>query len=208
MPLIKAILTPNGVPVSFHKIKSANYDLDSGVVAVTVSSWATQEVYQSGQGLAWMWHIDAAPVVLQDLEGSVAQIVPFDNASIVPESYIDIDSLKVRKWADIKGQRDATINGGFTWDGSTFDSDPISQNRITGGTVLALMAAMNQQEFSKTWVLADNTTRVLSGTDMQMVGVTLGEFVQGLIDQGNVLRDQIEAATTAEELEAIQWPNT
>lgn len=208
MPLIKSILTPNGVPVSYHKIKSANYDLDSGVVALTVASWANQEAYDSGQGLAWMWHIDAEPVVLQDLQGAITQIAPFDNSTAVPETYIDLDSLKIRKWAIIKGQRDALINGGFVWDGSTFDSDPVSQSRITGAVVLSLMAAMAQVEFLKTWVLADNTTRDLSGADMQAVGVALGEFVQGLIAQGNVLRAAIDAATTAQELDAIEWPNT
>lgn len=114
-----------------------------------------------------------------------------------------LEQFKADKWAEIKAKRQDVEFSGFTWDGSTFDSDPLSQSRIQGAVQLA---GLNPTAFTIDWTLADNTVRTLSATQMVEVGETLGIHVatQHTIARG--LRQQIEVATTAAEVEAIAWP--
>ncbi len=113
-----------------------------------------------------------------------------------------LSDLRAEKWADIKAQRDAVEFGGFDWDGSRFDSDAISQGRITGAVQLAQIAG---EGWSIDWTLADNSVRTLSHTDMSAVGITLGEHVGHVHDIARELRVRINAAKSAEELDAITW---
>lgn len=112
-----------------------------------------------------------------------------------------LHKAKDAKWAAIKLARSAAEYAGFTWDGSTFDSDATSQNRITGAVTLAQMSP----DFTIDWILADNTTRTLNFTDMLQVGATLGAHVAAIFANGVLLRAQIDAATTKAEVEAIVW---
>ena len=109
--------------------------------------------------------------------------------------------LKAEKWRNIKANRDAAEHGGFTWDGSVFDSDALSQQRITGAVTLAQMSPA----FTTVWTLKDNSTRTLSAADMFAVGVALGVHVSAQFLQGQLLRAQIDEAATAQEVEAIHW---
>ena len=109
--------------------------------------------------------------------------------------------FKAAKWAQIKRARVNAEFGGFTWDGSPFDSDAISQSRIQG--VLQLAALI--PDFSIDWTLADNTVRALSGSELAAVGVALWLHVGTQHAKARVLRAQIEAATTADEVDAVVW---
>jgi hypothetical protein len=115
-------------------------------------------------------------------------------------------AIKVARWAAIKAARDAAEFGGFAWDGSSFDSDGQSQSRIMGATQLATLAAAAEQPFAIDWTLQDNTVRTLSGAEMIAVGMALGTHVATQHGIGRAVRAAIEEATTAEELEAIEWP--
>ena len=112
-----------------------------------------------------------------------------------------LQDLKDAKWKEIKAARSTAEYGGFTWDVSTFDSDQISQGRITGAVTLAQM----NSAFTIGWTLADNTVRTLSAADMILVGQALGMHVAAQFATGQALRVQIEAAATAEEVSAIVW---
>ena len=109
--------------------------------------------------------------------------------------------LKAAQWELIKQARSQAEYAGFTWDGSTFDSDAVSQNRITGAVTLALMSPT----FVINWILADNTTRLLDQSQMAQVGAALGAHVAAQFERGVTRRAQIEAATTAEQVAGIVW---
>ena len=131
---------------------------------------------------------------------------PFSGAAYhVPSmTWVDrrtLDDHKTRKWQEIKAARQSTEFGGFIWDGSVFDSDAISQSRIQGAVVLAT----SSPSFEITWTLADNTSRLLNGTDMLNVGVALGEHVAMQHDRARILRTQLESASTIEAIESIVW---
>jgi len=140
--------------------------------------------------------------------GTLVQIPPkpsanhaFNYTSKQWEDPRTLQDIKTEKWINIKANRDSHEYGGFTWDGSVFDSDALSQQRIAGAVQLAQM----NPAFTTVWTLADNTTRLLSAQDMFGVGLALGAHVSGVFSHGMALRAQIDAATTAQEVEAINW---
>jgi len=112
-----------------------------------------------------------------------------------------LDDLKFQHWETIKVQRTETECSGFTWDGSIFDSDAISQQRIAGAVQLASMNPL----FSTNWTLADNTVRTLNQQDMLAVGMSLGEHITTVFTKGQTLRMSIDLATTKDAIEAIYW---
>lgn len=134
-----------------------------------------------------------------------------DQWDTVSKQWVDVRELAVRKadkWTAIKAARDAIEFGGFTWDGSTFDSDPESQSRIQGAAQLATLAMIAGQAFSVDWTLATNAVRTLTGADMLAVGQAMGVHIMTTHATGRALREAIEAAITPEQLESIAWPTT
>lgn len=113
-----------------------------------------------------------------------------------------LDDLKAERWAVIKAARDTAEFGGFTWDGSVFDSDLTSQSRIQGAVQLA---GLDPTGFSVVWTLADNTARTLNAAQMQQVGAALGVHVNTQHVKARTLRAEIDAATTAAEVAAVEW---
>lgn len=123
-------------------------------------------------------------------------------------SWIDSRSLsdaKEQSWETMKVARTANVAAGFIWDGSKFDSDDISQQRIQGAVQLAILAASAGQPFSLIWTLFDNSVRTLSGSEMIQVGIALGSFVQSVYNAGVSIRTQIDGATTTNDLKSITW---
>lgn len=119
---------------------------------------------------------------------------------------LDIAKAKTIKFKEIKDTRNSKEFGGFVWDGSTFDSDGVSQSRIQGGVQLAILAQQNNQPFSITWTLADNSVRTLDGMQMIQVGTALAQHVQSLHETARILRAQIDAAGTIEQVQSVAWP--
>jgi hypothetical protein len=109
--------------------------------------------------------------------------------------------FKAAQWSAVKQAQRLAEDAGFTWDGSTFDSNAISQQRISSAVQLAVL----DPAFSITWTLAGNTARVLSGADMLAVGRALGTHVATQHAKAQALRGQIEAASTGGEVEALGW---
>lgn len=118
----------------------------------------------------------------------------------------DIIEDQTQTWSRIKSIREAVEFGFFESNGHTFDGDSESRSRIQGAAQLAMLAQSTAQPFSIDWTLADNTQVTLTAAEMIGVGVSLGQHVNNAHSIARVLRAQIEAATTPEELETIQWP--
>lgn len=129
----------------------------------------------------------------------------WDNSAFAWIDQRSLDDAKAATWAAVKTGRDAELYDSFVWDGSRFDSDQVSQTRIQGAVQLATIALSQGQNISIDWTLYDNTTRTLSATDFVQLGVALGTFVTTLFAAGVTLRDQIVAATTVQQVDAIKW---
>lgn len=125
----------------------------------------------------------------------------WDNQSFQWADNRDLDQYKAGKWAEIKSARDAAEYGGFDWEGSRFDSDPLSQQRIAGAVQVAIL----NPDFTIQWILQDNTARTLNAQEMKEVGLALANWVETQFQHGQQLRAQIDACTTKEQVEAIHW---
>lgn len=155
-------------------------------------------------GSSWSQVLDVRGATYVDADGQ-QQVWTGLGPAPASDQTGNLKRLKAKKWQEMKDARDAIEFGSFTWDGSTFDSDPVSASRITGAFALALAAKLTGQPFSEEWTLLDNTTRTLSADDMLAVGVARGTAVAAAHHRASTLRAQISAATTAQQVEAIQW---
>lgn len=108
-------------------------------------------------------------------------------------------------WERIKAARSAAEAQGFLCNGVRYDSDPASVQRISASVVLAMLAQQAGAPYSIDWTTFDNSTVTLDAAGMIAVGLACGQYIAGIFDQARALRTQIESATTADELDGIQW---
>lgn len=115
------------------------------------------------------------------------------------------NSYKEKTWERIKVARDAAEYGGFTFNGVMFDSDPTSRARINGAVTLAMLAQTMGQPYSEDWIAADNSAMPLDAQGVIGLGIALGTHVKGVFDRSKTVRAEIDAATSAAQLDAIVW---
>lgn len=114
---------------------------------------------------------------------------------------------KQQQWARIKTERDEREAAGFPYLGKVFDSDQRSHSRITTAAQAAQAALDAGQPFSIDWTTADNTVITLDAQQMLGVPVAFAQFGNALHQSARSLREQIDAATTVEQVQAIVWPS-
>jgi hypothetical protein len=114
-----------------------------------------------------------------------------------------LEAVKSDKWNEIKSRRDEEEHGGFDWDGSRFDSDQESQSKIIGAVQLA---GLSDAAFAIDWTLQDNTVRALDKQQMIAVGRALAQHITSTHETGRQLRQQIELASSIEQVQAVNWP--
>ena len=116
-----------------------------------------------------------------------------------------LEELKLEKRAEINAARDASEQGGFEYMGKMFDSDIVSCIRIQGAAQ-SMQAAIMAQEVQKiTWTCQDNTTIELTAQELLGLSVALAEWSNQCHIKATSLKEQIENATSEEELEQIKW---
>jgi hypothetical protein len=106
-----------------------------------------------------------------------------------------------QKWAEIKSARTAEEFSTFSWGGYTFQCDEVSQRRLQGAVQLA---AINP-DMSLDWTLADNSVQTFMAEEYVQIGQALANHVSECHERGRILRQEIAAAATQEDLEAISW---
>lgn len=118
-----------------------------------------------------------------------------------PVDLRSFSEIKNDAWNEIKRAREQEEFGGFTYNNMVFDSDTVSQGRIQGAVILA----MQNPAFTVVWTLQDNSSVMLSATDLEGVGQALAQHVATAHAHSQALRNQIESATTIAEVEAVVW---
>ena len=131
---------------------------------------------------------------IEDLGGGQYKIVTIPTPTL--------DELKSKKREEINQARDATEQGGFEYLGKTFDSDPISCQRIS---MAAQAMALAPEGATITWTCQDNTTIDLTAQDLVGLVVALATWSNTCHQKATELKAKIDAAQTAEELEKITW---
>ena len=120
------------------------------------------------------------------------------------KTWVDPRSLEDHKtahWALIKAARNEAEFGGFIWNGSTFDSDQVSQARIQG----AVLLATSNPDFVVDWTLADNTVRSLTTDDLNAISQALGEHVALQHSRARNARALLDQATSLSEVQSISF---
>lgn len=210
----KTYITPNGALTSLHIIRNLEVNFISNTAIFNISSFPNVEAYNSGLPPLWSTPLDIPLTYLVDpiFESLEQWAITYGSSFlsdgiIMADTSLSLESAKGRKWSEIKVNRLTKEYGGFIYDGSVFDSDEDSTRRIVGATTLASLAKNSQQPFSIDWTLADNSVRTLNADSMIGAGEALGQYVASIHAISRTLRDQIENATTVEEVTSIHWPD-
>ena len=131
---------------------------------------------------------------IEDLGGGQYKIVTIPTPTL--------DELKSKKREEINQARDATEQGGFEYLGKTFDSDPISCQRIS---TAAQAMAFAPEETAIVWTCQDNTTISLNKTQLAGLVAALAMHSNTCHQKATALKAEVEKAKTKEELEKITW---
>lgn len=113
--------------------------------------------------------------------------------------------LKTQKWEEIKEARDRCEAGGCSTSHGRAQTDEASQRKSAGASLMATIAISAGEPYSITWTMEDNSDVTLDAQGMIGLGVAIGQHVADCHARGRELRALIDAATTAEQLDAIQW---
>ena len=110
--------------------------------------------------------------------------------------------LRASRWAQLREQRDALEISPLTVLGNLFDVNERAVARIS----LAIKQAEARPGWSTDWTLADNSTVLVTDSDLVLVLLELAARGEWLHKTGRLLRGQIASATTAAQVAAVQWP--
>jgi hypothetical protein len=115
----------------------------------------------------------------------------------------DIATAKANKWTEIKAARDAQESGTFTYDTDVYQCDVDSRANIMS---YADRAQREDPNWNVDWRLADNTYVNLDGGQMVEMHDAMNEHIKTTHATAKDLWDDIQAAATVEDVEAIVWP--
>lgn len=165
----------------------------------TVRNPETQQIEHVCEDLEHYLGLGWELLATTDTETIDADAVIEDGQMVVP-----IHVLRDRKWQEIKAARDHVRYAGCPTPKGVMDNDADSQRKVTSAVTMALLLG---DAFMVPWTMQDNSVVVHTKDDIEAAGLAMGMFDSQCHAIGQGLRAQIEAAATAEELEAIQWPD-
>lgn len=112
-----------------------------------------------------------------------------------------LEELRARKIAEIEQARDTAIVGGFEFNGTRFDSDAKSIQRINGAVTLSLL----NPDYETPWITQLNTIVQLDAAALAGLGIAAGLHEATQVFKARGLKDAALSASTKEALAAISW---
>lgn len=185
-----------GVGGVFHEVDLA--DIDPGIHAVQ---------FNTATGSGWVEYID--PAVPNKPVGKTA-FRPFEKyvnrwkAADAPPVRT-LEEVKRDCRAQINAERDTREQSGFPCLDKIIDSDAKSVSRISVMVQAAQAALSAGQPFSVDWTCQDNSILTMDAAQVMAMPVALAQYGQQLHAHAKSRKDAIDAATTIEEAEAVQW---
>lgn len=113
-----------------------------------------------------------------------------------------LEEVKAAKWEEIKSARDNAEQSGCPYMDSILDSDSLSVQRINTAVQAAQVVG---ESFAVDWTMQDNTVIHMTYADVLGMPAALAVFSNDLHQKARGLRERINEAETAEEVEAITW---
>lgn len=114
---------------------------------------------------------------------------------------LELEELKMAKRGEIAAARYDAETGGCTVDGVTIATDRGSQALLTAAVVTARL----DLEFKTRWKCADGHFVTLDAMQLRAIGDAVIAHVEACFAREGELCEQIDAAQTPEELDAITW---
>lgn len=122
----------------------------------------------------------------------------------VAETEEPIENIRTRKIFELKRQRDAAEVEPVEYGGYLYDYDSQARDRIAA----AIIALDVQGEGAKiSWTTADNEDAVVTAQDLRMIIASVAARSNKLHTAYRAAKAQVEAASTAEEVEAVTMNN-
>lgn len=201
MPILKTTRAPNGVTVSYHRLGAVEGRFPD--LTVQVQSWVDREAYLQGLPPSFNFYapfdargllgqFEQAALAVQDLAGGTVEV----------DGDTDLAAAQVRRWAKLKQERDALDFAPISHADFEIDADQQARLDIMG----AIMAMQAAGQSTRLWRCSDNQMRELSLSDLLAVGTAIAARRQHLIETSDALWQQLQAAQTVEEVEAVAWP--
>ena len=208
MHLYQPAETPQGARADIHRITGAEITKDAVYVMLTSYANATSQMP------VWQDKLEMPVELFTTYPQSVidwltAASGPFPEAVVV-EDETDIETLKRTRKKMVEHLRDTHIYSGVLTPSGFVDSDANSIRNIQGAHQLASLSKMTQQPFTMDWRLVDNTEVTLDADQMIAMGNAVLAHIQGCYAHSWNLKEQVDQATTEEDIEAITvgagWP--
>jgi hypothetical protein len=121
----------------------------------------------------------------------------------------DMATVRAAAWEKVKGIRATRLLLSPTPFGAA-QTDVESMVKINGLVSMAMLAKGSGQAFSETFTMADNSEVPMDADQMIAFGVSVGSYIAATHARSRALYAEIQAAPTAEEVEAIDlnagWP--
>lgn len=123
-----------------------------------------------------------------------------DYYEVVTLPFPTLEEIKVAKIAELKAQRDEAEVMPIAYQGYAFDYDSKARDRISA----AIIALELQGEGATIeWTTADNADTPVTATDLKMIIAAVAARSNKLHTAYRTAKAQVEAAGTAEEVEAV-----
>ena len=122
----------------------------------------------------------------------------------VAEAEEPIGNIRARKIMELKRQRDDAEVEPIAYGGHLYDYDSKARDRIAA----AIIALDVQGDGAKiSWTTADNEDAVVTAQDLRMIIAAVAVRSNALHTAYRAAKAQVEAASTAEEVEAVTMNN-
>lgn len=215
----KTISLESGTALNFHKIYESSVNLATGVVTIVIGSWKLDGMTNKPDKLTELFvkYPSWEPEYYNVLEETVmlhpdwvgqGPEKPYPDylwypltLSWGPPPYPPIEELKATKWAEIKQAGIDCELSSFVWNGSVFDSNSVSQQRIYSAAQMAIL----DPNYTVDWTLANNTIRSLSAEDVKNLAIALNTHINDCHQKSQSLRNKIDSATTVQQIKDIIW---
>jgi len=194
---------PNGAIANYHVV--AKYEVHPGAVYAIVNSYAseTREMISWQDTYTFPTHVFQIES-LDDVEVFLtATGAPFEGGIIIPEEAATLDEQKARKRARLKLKRDQVDWGGVATPNGVVDSDAESKIKILGAFVVAQSKLAMGEPHSVDWRFSDNSVVTLDAQAVMVMGAAVYAHTEHCQAVKNALDAAIDAATTVEELDAV-----
>lgn len=159
---------------------------------------ASEDMAEHLLGLGW-------EMLAEGEDGPDPQAEAIDGQWVVP-----LAVLKQRKREMVNELRDLHQNDTAMTPIGLVDCDEVSKTKINGLVSMATLAKGASQPFQVHFTRTDNQRIPLDADGMIGVGIAVGMHVMACHDHAAVLKDAVEAALSAEELDAVEilenWP--